>query len=64
MDEGNGLSPFDVDMDIASDLINLIEDLFRPPKRDLWDNPKNEIPQTHMIMVTVKRMLMLTIHET
>ena len=29
-------------MDIPDDLINIITDLFRPPKRGLWGNTKNE----------------------
>ena len=40
--EGNGLSPFTVDMDSLVDLIKIIKYFFRPPKRDLWYNPKNE----------------------
>ena len=42
MEELNGLSSFDVGMDIPYDLINIIEYFFLPPKRDLRDNPKNE----------------------
>ena len=42
VEEGNGLSPFSVDMDIPADLIKPIEYFFRPPNRDLRDNPKNE----------------------
>ena len=42
VEELNGHSPFDVEMDIPSDLINLVKDLFPPPKRDLRGNPKNE----------------------
>ena len=30
-------------MDITADLIKLIQDLVRPPNRDLQENPKNEI---------------------
>ena len=29
-------------MDSPADLINIIKDLFRPPKIDLWENTKNE----------------------
>ena len=42
MEEGNGLSPFSVDMDSKADVMNIIEYFFRPPERDLWENPENE----------------------
>ena len=42
VEEGNGLSPFSVYMDTPAELINIIEDFFQPPKRDIWNNPKNE----------------------
>ena len=40
--EVNGILSFSVDMDITADLIKLIQYLFRPPNRDLQENPKNE----------------------
>ena len=35
------MSLFAVDIDSTADLINSIEYFFRPPKRDLHENPKN-----------------------
>ena len=46
MEEVNCLSPFAVEMDSPSDLINPTEYLFRPPKGDQLNNPKNEDSKT------------------
>ena len=35
---GNGLSPFAVDIDTPSDLLALIDQFFKPPKRDMRGN--------------------------
>ena len=42
VEEGNGISPFSVDIDSPADQINIIKDFFRPSKIDLYKNPKNE----------------------
>ena len=41
VEEGNGPSPFYVDMDTLYDLIKPTKGLFLPPKRDLQDNHIN-----------------------
>ena len=38
VEEGNGLSPFAVDIDSTSDLRKIIGDFFKTPKKDLRDN--------------------------
>ena len=41
VEEWNGLSTISVYVDTPAELIKGTEYLFHPPKRDLWDNPKN-----------------------
>ena len=38
MEEGNGLSPFAVPIETPSDLITMVEQYFKPPKRDTMGN--------------------------
>ena len=45
VEEGNGLSPFAVDMDSPAELIKLIKYFPWPPNEDLQENPKTENPK-------------------
>ena len=42
-EEGNGLSPFAVDIDTPINLQSLMEDYFRPPKRDARDKNPSQV---------------------
>ena len=42
-EEGNGLSPFTVDIDTPINLQSLMEDYFRPPKRDARDKNPSQV---------------------
>ena len=64
MAEGNGLSPFTVDMNSLVDLIKIIKYFFRPPKRDLWYNPKNENSTNSSDNGGIEEDAVITIHAT